>query len=303
MIRGTASLLFFSGLSLQLLNAHPAGAQTSESASEPVALHDGESLHYRIAWGIFPGAGEIKISAEKLPAQRPIDADSESAPLLRITTSTHTSGTLKKLFRFRAESLADFDLHTGLLQRSEERSKSKRKQTGQQLHFDYAARCADYRNEVQPEKSKTLALPPGQPMDLITSLMQTRAWELVPGQSRDALVIFDDDFYELTIHATGYETLTTPLGKFRTLVLEPRMERTEPKGMFKRGSTVKVWISQDAQRLPVRFQVEFKFGSGIATLIAYRPPNARVDHAPKRAPRRSRRGRARSSVIWSRRLP
>jgi len=263
MIPRAASLLFFVGLGV--LNAH--------STPDPVALRDGEFLHYRIAWGIFPKAGEVKISAEEIYAESPADEGSETAPLLRITTTTRTSGTLKKLFHFRANSRADFDLHSGLLQRSEERSESKRKQTGHQLYFDYAAARADYRNEVQPEKTQALALPTGQPMDLITSLVQTRAWDLRPGESREALVIFDDDFYELTIHATGYETLTTPLGKFRTLVLEPRMEHTEPKGMFKRGSTVKVWISQDAQRLPVRFQVEFKFGSGIATLIDYRAPN------------------------------
>jgi len=283
-MRCAAFALLFS-VGLGLVGAEPTNAADADVRAvlptEPVALGDGEFLHYRIAWGIFPKAGEIKISAEEI-AVTPSTVDGNSGntantitPFLRIITTTRTSGTLKNFFRFRANSLADFDLHTGLLQRSEERSESKRKQTRQQLHFDYAAQRADYRNEVHPEKSQPLALPPGQPMDLITSLVQTRAWDLEPGQSRDALVIFDDDFYELTIYATGYETLTTPLGKFRTLVLEPRMERTEPKGMFKRGSTVKVWISQDARRLPVRFQVEFKFGSGIATLVTYRAPNAK----------------------------
>jgi len=267
-----AGFLFLAGLGW--LSACATLAQPAEP--EPIALHGGEFLHYRIAWGIFPKAGEIKISAEEIPM--PLsgsggnngEAASPAAPVLRITTTTRTSGTLKNFFPFRAESRADFDLRSGLLRHSEERSESKRKQTGQQLRFDYAAGQAIYQNEVASEKSKALPLPPGQPMDLITSLVQTRAWDLEPGQSRDALVIFDDDFYELTIHATGYETLTTALGKFRTLVLEPRMERTEPKGMFRRGSTVKVWISQDARRLPVRFQVEFKFGSGIATLITHR---------------------------------
>ena len=50
------------------------------------------------------------------------------------------------------------------------------------------------------------------------------------------------------------------------------MEKTPPKGMFKRGSSVHVWISQDGQRLPVRFEVEFKFGAGISTLVHYEPP-------------------------------
>jgi hypothetical protein len=66
----------------------------------------------------------------------------------------------------------------------------------------------------------------------------------------------------------------TPLGTFDTLVIVPRMEKTPPKGMFKRGSTVRVWISQDERHLPVKFEVEFKFGSGVATLVNYQPPDA-----------------------------
>jgi len=45
------------------------------------------------------------------------------------------------------------------------------------------------------------------------------------------------------------------------------MEKTPPRGMFKKGSTVRVWIAQDDSHLPVRFQVDFKFGAGVATLV------------------------------------
>jgi hypothetical protein len=51
------------------------------------------------------------------------------------------------------------------------------------------------------------------------------------------------------------------MGFFKTVVLVPRMEKTPPIGMFKRGSTVRVWIeTDDDRRLPVRFEVGFKFG-------------------------------------------
>jgi len=42
----------------------------------------------------------------------------------------------------------------------------------------------------------------------------------------------------------------TRLGTFKTLVLEPRMEKTPPKGMFARGSGVKVWISRTSAGCP-----------------------------------------------------
>ncbi|MCC6415987.1 MAG: DUF3108 domain-containing protein [Opitutaceae bacterium] len=239
-----------------------------------MALAPGEQMTFRVGWGVFGSAGEITINATtgKTPGQ------------LIVATTTGTRGFLKNFFPFEATSTAVFCASNGLLLSSVESSSAKRKNTRQTLDFDYTTRTAKYINQVASEKSRDLTFPEGQPMDLITALVQTRAWNLKPGEKQDALVIFDDDFYELTIHAEGYEILKTTLGEFKTLVLVPRMEKTEPKGMFKRGSTVKVWISQDELKLPIRFQVEFKFGAGIATLINYRPPADAELATPPHAP-------------------
>jgi hypothetical protein len=87
-------------------------------------------------------------------------------------------------------------------------------------------------------------------------------------------VIFDHEFYELTIHMARYEQVKTPLGSFKTIVMEPRMDKTPPKGMFKRGASVRIWIAQDTHRLPVKFEVVFNIGTGTATLESYEPPPA-----------------------------
>ncbi len=239
------------------------GAATAGFAS-PLALRDGEALVFRVGWGLFGNAGEIRIAAQ----------DDAASNQRLITTTTRTRGVLGGLFPFTAGGEAFYD-GTGRLLRSSETSTSKKKQTKQALVFDYEHNQATYTDALRPERNAVLPMPPGHPLDLITSLIQTRAWDLKPGEKQDALVIFDDDFYELTIHAEAYETLRTPLGTFKTLKLVPKMEKTEPKGMFKRGSTVSVWISQDERRLPVRFEVEFKFGAGVATLIEYQPPAGR----------------------------
>jgi hypothetical protein len=47
--------------------------------------------------------------------------------------------------------------------------------------------------------------------------------------------------------------------------------------MFKRGASVGIWVSRDDARLPVRFQVQFKFGTGVATLVKYEPPDPVTD--------------------------
>lgn len=236
-------------------------------------VRDGERLTYRVAWAVVPGAGEIKISARK-----------EAAPAgeqLLISTTTATRRLARLLLPFDAEGQSLYDLKSGRLLSLRETSTQRAKRSEIQVTFDYERRQATYTGPKSGGQPSLIAFPDGDPTDLIMGLLQTRSWDLPLGAKRDALVLFNNDFYELTIHHTRNEEVRTPLGTFATAVLEPRMEKTAPKGMFKRGSTVRVWIADDPRRLPVRFEVEFKIGTGTATLEAYEgPPAAPAPPAP-----------------------
>ncbi|MBL9210591.1 MAG: DUF3108 domain-containing protein [Opitutaceae bacterium] len=234
------------------------------AAAGTVPLHDGEQLTYRVSWAIVPGAGEIKISGRQ--------DNSGPTPTMVVTTTTATRRLARMLLPFDAEARSIFDLQTGKLVSLHESSTQKGKQSEHRVTFNYDTRKAIYTPVSKGEPARELDIPEGDPTDLMMGLLQTRTWDLKPGQKRDALVLFDDDFYELTIHMARYEDVSTSLGKFRTVVLEPRMDKTPPKGMFRRGSSVRIWIAQDSHRLPVKFEVEFKIGTGTATLEAYVPP-------------------------------
>jgi len=234
-------------------------------AAPPEALGDNESLTYKVTWAILPGVGEITVNAHAA-------SGASAKPLLSIFTHTETRGFAHLILPFAANAKSVFDVSTGRLVSLEESSALRRRVDSHVVTFNYSDGNATYVNVAQPEVKRILPMPAGFPTDLITCLVQARTWGLRPGQTHDALVLFEDQFYELTVHATGYDVVSTPLGTFTALALEPRMEKTPPKGMFKRGSRVKVWISQDARRLPVQFKVEFKVGSGVATLVAYQPP-------------------------------
>jgi Protein of unknown function (DUF3108) len=239
-------------------------------------LQPGEAFTYRVGWGLFFSAGEIKIAAD-LPAAQP--------GRLRLTTTTRTRGIVHTLYAFDGAGESIFDLATGRLLLISEKSATETKHTQTTLSFDYKDQTFHYTNVLRPERSRTLPLPQGDPLDLITSLLQTRTWNLPLGGHRDVLAVFDDELYELTVYAERYEEITTSLGTFKTLELVPKMEKGPAKGMFKRGSTVRVWISQDERHLPVRFKVDFKFGAGVATLIRYEPPTAPVVANNATAPR------------------
>lgn len=262
--------LWFNGFFLLALAFSPLAAQ-------PV-LRPGEALTYRVGWSLFSNAGEIKIFTEN-------SATASAAQEFLTVTTTATRGLARTLYPFDARAEALVDARTGQLRAYLETSTTPKKTTRNRTQLDYVSRTAFYRDEFNPAKNLDFRLPAGEPLDLILSLINTRAWDLKPGEHRDALVLFEEEAYELTIHAVRYETLTTPLGTFMTLVLEPRMEKTPPKGMFKRGTGVRVWIAQhDPRRLPLRFEVEFKFGSGIATLVSYQSPSSPLPDAPHPRP-------------------
>jgi len=230
-----------------------------------LGLRDGESLTYSVRWGFIPSVGRIKISAEA------IGTGSDS--VLRVTTTTWTWGLARGLFPFDGRGESVYKVPSGRLISTSEWSTYRNKEVKNSVAFDYANSLALYSDDIHPNKTRSIPMPAGDPSDLILALIHTRYWNLKIGEKRDALVIFEDQFYPLTIRAEETDYVLTAIGFFKTLILVPRMEKTPPIGMFKRGSTVRVWIETDDERhLPVRFEVGFRFGSGTATLMEYKPP-------------------------------
>jgi len=230
-------------------------------AAPPLALKDGEALGFNVDWTVIPGAGVIDIRAKNL-------APTNENSRLSIITKTSTKNLARAFLKFDATSESIYDSKTGRLLSITENSHAREKTRSHSINFSYKNRTASYKDTT----TRIIKLPDGYPTDLITCLLSLRNLKMKPGDTHEALVVFDSDFYDLTIHALGYEEIETPLGAFRTLILEPRMEHSPPKGMFKKGTKVRVWISQDSNPLPIRFRVDFKFGAGLANLIRYTPP-------------------------------
>jgi hypothetical protein len=261
---------------LLLLMFFPLAA--AQAGSPPLALRPGEAFTYRVGWGIFGHVGEINISAHnETPA---------NLPEMRLTTTTATKGFIRLLFPFDATAESIFDTRNGHLLTSHATSAAGRKHTEASMLLDYDRATASYVDRLHPERDKTaLPIPPGCPADLITSLVQARSYALKPGEKCPALVLFDDEFYELTIYADHYERIRTPLGEFETLVFIPRMDKN-PKGMFNHGAEVMVWITQDSRHLPVKFELKLKYGTATAQLTSYTPPTEAILAAKKIVPPR-----------------
>lgn len=228
-----------------------------------VAIRDGESFTYRVAFAIFAHAGDIEIAG----------ARSAGAPdRIAVTVDTRSRGFVRGLYEFDSKAVAEIELSSGRLLRVKETGADPKRPINNEFIINYAARTATFTDYVRTGRSGQLVLPRGgDPIDLISALVQTRDWNLKPGEKREVVVQFGRDFYPLSIHAEGYEQVDTPLGEYRCLVLVPRMEQN-PKGLFKRGGEIKVWIAQDGSRLPVKMQLKLRFGAATLSLSKYQPP-------------------------------
>lgn len=224
------------------------------SAAPLLGMRPGEKFTYRVGFAIFSKAGEITIAADE-------QADAAGAPRLRMTTDISSRGLVRGLYSYDNKAECLIDLATGRLLHVKESGADPKRATDSETTFDYTARVARHVDRSRPGRSVDVPMPAeGDPIDLITALVSTRDWTLKPGEKRDVVVFFGRDIYPLSIYAEGYEEVRTPIGKFTTLVLVPRMDK-DPKGLFKRGGEIKVWIAQDGSRLPVKMQLVLKYGA------------------------------------------
>ena len=234
------------------------------AAAPFVAIQDGESFTYKVGFAIFGHAGDIVISGQNDAAA--------GHDFIRITADTRSRGIVRGLYEFDSKAEALIDRPTGRLLSVKETGSDPKRPIDNEFLIDYEKRRATYTDRVRASRSMELALPEeGDPLDLISALVQTRDWNLKPGEKRDVVVQFGRDFYPISIYAEGFEEVRTPMGKYKTLLLVPRMDKN-PKGLFVRGGEVKVWIAQDGSKLPVKMQLRLRFGSATLSLSGYKAP-------------------------------
>jgi hypothetical protein len=236
-------------------------AAVSAGAAPFTAIRDGEKLTYKVGFAIFGHAGDITISGAAAGPDR-----------IGITVDTRSRGIVRGLYEFDNKAEAQIDRPTGRLLSVHESGSDPKRETNSDFVLDYAKHRATYTDHVRTERSGEVPIPEGSdPLDLISALIQTREWNLKVGEKRDLVVQFGRDLYAITITAEGFEDVRTPLGKYKALVLVPRMEKS-PKGLFKKGGEIKVWIAQDGSRLPVKMQLKLNFGTASLSLTDYQPP-------------------------------
>ena len=231
------------------------------NASAYNAFRDGESFRYKVSWGMFSNAGEIKVSA-----RREMHAD---RPAFRITMVTSTRGVVRGLYSYDDTAEALIDVESGRLITATEVVENGERSINSTTTFDYGSRLALHRDVARPGRNVDIPIPDGEPIDLLSALIGARNWDAAPGDKRASLIFAGRDVYPVNIYADRIETIEYRKKSVEALLLLPRMENGSPRGIFKRGGEIRVWLARDGERLPIRMQLKLPFGTAQLALVEH----------------------------------
>ena len=212
----------------------------------------GERLTYALSWGIISaGNAVLEVAERQTMAGRPV------------VKLVHTARSNEFISAFypvnnRVESLLDEEAgypHHLLFKRREGRRKNDI-----EVLFDQAAHRATVTKDGTTE---TMEVPPGV-QDTLSVLYFCRTLPaLAVGSSTIIYVNHDKKNYRLELKIEGAERIKGPLGEFDTIRILAIMPF---KGLFLNEGNIRVWVTNDAARIPVLMKSKVIIGSISATL-------------------------------------
>ena len=223
------------------------------------AFGPGERLTMRIHYGAIHG-GRAHLAVE------PGEGRS-----FRFVATAKSEGFFAWLFRFRVDdrTVAEWDPESSCSRGIEKHLREGRAERDQRVVIDPATGHA--RVEDAKVEGKAFELQPCV-LDVLSAFFVVRVRGIAEGEPL-RLPLFDNGkSYLLEVRFLGRERLDLPppLGKnVATVVVEPVL--AEGTGLFVKEGRLRIWLTDDARRIPVRMRSRVAIGSVTAELESYSP--------------------------------
>ncbi len=108
--------------------------------------------------------------------------------------------------------------------------------------------------------------------DAHTAMAQLRGWKGLKGQNRTVFVVGGRRLWRVDVTYAGEESIGSALGNRRAIVFEGRSYRARNNMTIegdKPSRTFKVWLSDDADRVPLKVTAVTELGDIVMDLVEY----------------------------------
>ena len=225
-------------------------ASIRSTVSAPFSV--GEKLEYEVSWSNFLVAGELTLETK---ARTNIDG----VDSYHVNATAQSVG-LVNLTVMKVKEVYDSFINSSTLQplRAEKNSRRGKKRAQGAIQLDQK------NGKATLEDGRVVEIPQGT-YDLASLLYAIRAIDFTPGRSHNFTLIEDGKLYDLSVTVEGRENLTTRTGTYNVVKLTTKAVGNRSN---KDPYRLKIFITTDAQRLPVLITAEPAWGEVRVDLIS-----------------------------------
>ena len=223
----------------------------------------GESLDYDIEF-LFLDVGKATIIVDKSAHE----VDKKSC--YKIEVKGWTSGVFSYFTKVKDRWVSYIDTQTNMPQkffRDIHENTYKIKET---THFDHTIKEAKVEKFYKGSFSHHAYPIPSKTQDIISSYFFLRNLDLDNHKKGDIFFLntfFEDTSYTVRVRYLKDEILKTKIGSIDCIVLSPIMPKNR---LFNGENSINLWISKDANRLPLKIKANLFIGSATIELVDYK---------------------------------
>lgn len=218
----------------------------------------GEYFEYKVKYGILPvGEAIVEVSPQIYSVNR--------RACYRVNVFGRTTG-LTDIFHIRNTYRSYLDTSAILPQKFLMSLQENSYKKDQVIVFDHTANSA-LREQNNDKKAFVL---PNNIQDVVSGYYFLRTLDFSKmkiGETVAAPMFFDDEIYNMRVKYNGKGVVKTKFGKIDVIKLTPILPQNQ---MFKGEDAIRIWVSDDGNRVPIRIELEFPVGSASMEIKGYR---------------------------------
>jgi hypothetical protein len=225
-------------------------SRTDTQSLEPVYL-PGEQIKYRVHYGfINAGVAYMRLTDKFFWVNNKI--------CYRAEIIGNSTGAFDRIIRIRDVWGSYFDSVTFQPQKSFRSIQENRYRRREETYFDYVKNVA--RLNIENGKQEDIPIRPDV-QDMVSGYYYLRLLNYDGLKVQDTLKmtgVFENKTYPFQILYLGKEKIKTKFGKANTFVISPIMPENN---LFKGKNPIRMWISDDKNRIPLKIEAELMLGS------------------------------------------
>ena len=230
----------------------------SSGSTYNVPFRPGEKLTFQLRWENVPAGRAVM---EVMPFK---EVDGQPVYHFKLTAASNSTIDVFYKVRDKFEAYTDIEMKNSLLYRKKQREGSYKKDA--LAEFDWPNHQVKYTLRGKPKKPLA-GIPPGA-FDPLSAFYFMRLIDFTIDSSIERPITDGTKKFIGRARVVGRETITLKSGTYDTYVIEP--DTTHIGGVFKESKNPKlrIWITADEHRLPVRVKSKVAVGHFIGDLVS-----------------------------------